>query len=78
MRRAGHCGSERNGAWWAPHWAMTLICVGVMYTMVMVAPTRRSVSTSSCRVLVEVGVGGQEWPLLIAVVVRQDGVCVVR
>ena len=48
---SGHCRSERNGAWRAPHWAMTLICVGVMYTMVMVAPTRRRVSTSpaGCR-----------------------------
>ena len=51
MRRAGYCGSDRNRAWWAPHWAMTLICVRVIYTMVMVAPTRRRVSTSpaGCR-----------------------------
>ena len=69
--RAGHCGSERNGAWWASHWAMILICVGVIYTMVMVAPTRRRVS-------VDVGVRGHEWPLLIAVVVCQDGVRVVQ
>ena len=49
--RAGHCGSERNGAWWASHWAMIFICVGVIYTMVTVAPTRRRVSTSpaGCR-----------------------------
>ena len=32
----------------------------------------------ACRVSVDVGVRGHEWPLLIAVVVRQDGVCVVR
>ena len=31
-----------------------------------------------CRVSVDVGVHGHEWPLLIAVVVRQDGVRVVR
>ena len=51
MYRAGHCGSERIGAWWAPHSAMTFICVGVMYTMLMVAPTRRRVSSLSagCR-----------------------------
>ena len=50
-RRAGHCRSERNGAWWGLHWAMNFICVEVMYTMVMVAPTRRRVSTSAagCR-----------------------------
>ena len=50
-RHAGHCGSERNGAWCAPHWAMTLIRVRVMYTMVMVAPMRCRVSTSpaGCR-----------------------------
>ena len=29
-RHAGHCGSERNGVWWALHWVMTLICVAVM------------------------------------------------
>ena len=46
MRRAGHCGSERNGACSAPQWAITLICLGEMYTMVMVAPTRRRVSNS--------------------------------
>ena len=45
MQTAGHCGAERNRAWWAPHWAMTPICVGVMYTMVMVAPTRSRAST---------------------------------
>ena len=45
-RRAGYCGSERNGAWWALHWAMIFICVGVIYTMVMVATTRRRVSTA--------------------------------
>ena len=41
----------RNGTWWVPHWAMTFICVEVMYTMVMVAPARRRVSTSpaECR-----------------------------
>ena len=32
----------------------------------------------ACRVSVDVGVWGHEWPLLIAVVVYQDGVCVVR
>ena len=68
-RRVGHCGSARNVAWWAPYWAMMFICVGVMYTMVMVARTRR-------RVPVHVSVRGYEWPLLIAMVVRQDGVCV--
>ena len=31
----------------------------------------------ACRVSVDVGVRGHEWPLLIAVVVRQDGVRVV-
>ena len=44
--RARHCRSERNGACWVLHWAMIFICVGVMYTMVMVAPTRRRVSSS--------------------------------
>ena len=39
-------GQKSLGAWWAPHWAMTLICAGVIYTMVMVAPQRRRVSTS--------------------------------
>ena len=50
-RRAGHCGSERNGAWWASHWAMIFICVGAIHTMVILAPTRRRVSTSpaGCR-----------------------------
>ena len=38
--------SEENGAWWAPHLAITFICVRVIYTMVMVVPTRRTVSTS--------------------------------
>ena len=35
----------------APHRAMSFICVGSMYTMVMVAPTRRRVSTlpAGCR-----------------------------
>ena len=65
--RAGHCESERNGAWWASHWAMIFICVGVIYTMVMVA----------CRASVDVGVCCHEWSLLIAVVVCQGGVCVV-
>ena len=32
----------------------------------------------ACRVSVDVGVRGHEWPLLISVVVRQDGVRVVR
>ena len=32
----------------------------------------------ACRVSVDVGVRGHEWPLLIAVVVCQDGVHVVR
>ena len=32
----------------------------------------------ACRASVDVGVCGHEWPLLIAVVVCQDGVCVVR
>ena len=32
----------------------------------------------ACRVSSDVGVRGHEWPLLIAVVVRQDGVGVVR
>ena len=51
MTRAGCCGSEGNGAWWAPHSAMTFICVGLMYTMVMVAPTGRGVAIlpAGCR-----------------------------
>ena len=51
MRRAGRCRWEWNGAWWALHWAMTFICAGLMYTMVMVAPTRCRVSTlpAGCR-----------------------------
>ena len=32
----------------------------------------------ACRVSVDVGVRGHKWPMLIAVVVRQDGVRVVR
>ena len=32
----------------------------------------------ACRVSVDVGVRGHEWPLLIAVVVCQDGLRVVR
>ena len=31
-------GGQQQGAWWAPYRAM-VICVGVMYTTVMVAPT---------------------------------------
>ena len=49
IQLAGHCRSERNGAWRALHWAMTLICGGLMYTMLMVAPTRRRVSTLPAR-----------------------------
>ena len=56
---------------------MIFICVGVIYTMVMVAPTAQGVHLA-CRASVDVGVCGHEWPLLIAVVVCQDGVCVVR
>ena len=32
----------------------------------------------ACRVPSDVGVRGHKWPLLFAMVVRQDGVCVVR
>ena len=44
-RRAGQRQTERNRAWWVPHWAMNLICAGPVYTMVMVAPMRRGLST---------------------------------
>ena len=77
-RLAGHCGSERNGAWWASHWAMILICVAVIYTMVMGAPHEAQGVHLACRVSVDVGVRDHEWPLLIAVVVCQDGMRVMR
>ena len=50
-RRVGHCKTARNGAWWAPHWAMYFICEGMNHTILMVAPRRLRVSTvpAECR-----------------------------
>ena len=73
--RAGHCGSERNGEWWASHWAM--MCWGDIHYGDGCPHEAQGVHLA-CWVSVDVGVRGHEWPLLIAVVVCQDGVCVVR
>ena len=45
------CWWAGNGACWAPNGGKMFICVGVMYTMVTVAPLRRRMSTlpAGCR-----------------------------